>query len=348
MPVPYIMGRALAGFSAYLAARGIDAAPLLNTAVLCEADIVSVGNYICQNKFATLLESAAEAARDQCLGAEFSLKQPYGFSGTFGALMAAAPTLRDRLNVQVKYSPLMVSLKTTEAIKSKEGLCIQWTFGDSATPTPQFSSWLLAKVVRSVRFFAGSSWNPSRIELVVPNEFALTPNSRFPSPNVTCSRKIARIFVENELLDLSSDTGDPHAYEMLKHLADRRLRDRQAETLIVGELRDAIIAALPRGSVTLNMISDEIGIAPAFIQNRLYRARTTFADFIDNTRAERAHTLITLTELPLSEIALQVGLSEQSALNRAVRRWFGTTPRQLRQDATQPKISAPARAPEVL
>jgi hypothetical protein len=46
--------------------------------------------------------------------------------------------------------------------------------------------------------------------------------------------------------------------------------------------------------------------------------------------AERVRRLITTTDLPFSQVTAMVGLTEQSALTRAVRRWYGLSPRDLR------------------
>ncbi|MEY9875828.1 AraC-like DNA-binding protein [Streptacidiphilus sp. MAP12-33] len=60
---------------------------------------------------------------------------------------------------------------------------------------------------------------------------------------------------------------------------------------------------------------------------------TTFAQILDAERRDAAHRYLTATDLPLSQIAALLGLSEQSALTRCCRRWWAATPTAVRRDA---------------
>jgi AraC-like DNA-binding protein len=71
---------------------------------------------------------------------------------------------------------------------------------------------------------------------------------------------------------------------------------------------------------------------PRTLQRRLAAEGTTFDTLLDAVRRAAAHRLITETDVPLSQVTAMVGLAEQSALSRAVRRWFGVTPRDLRRN----------------
>ncbi|MEW2121180.1 AraC family transcriptional regulator ligand-binding domain-containing protein [Streptomyces sp. NPDC005474] len=66
------------------------------------------------------------------------------------------------------------------------------------------------------------------------------------------------------------------------------------------------------------------------LQRLLAREGVAFKDLVDRVRRDQTLGLITNTDLPFSQIAVQVGLREQSSLTRAVRRWFGMAPSALR------------------
>ncbi|WP_312858274.1 helix-turn-helix domain-containing protein [Pseudonocardia pini] len=57
---------------------------------------------------------------------------------------------------------------------------------------------------------------------------------------------------------------------------------------------------------------------------------------LDEVRREAAHRLVTATDVPFAQVAAMVGLSAQSGLTRAVRRWFDTTPTALRRAQITP------------
>jgi AraC-like DNA-binding protein len=73
-----------------------------------------------------------------------------------------------------------------------------------------------------------------------------------------------------------------------------------------------------------------LGMHPRALQRMLYAEGYTFHGIVDDVRRRHAWELITATGTPFSHVATSVGLREQSSLTRAVRRWFGVSPSQLR------------------
>jgi AraC-like DNA-binding protein len=73
-----------------------------------------------------------------------------------------------------------------------------------------------------------------------------------------------------------------------------------------------------------------LDLHPRSLQRLLSREGVGFKDLVDRVRRQQALELISTTELSFSRIADRVGLREQSSLTRAVRRWFGVSPSELR------------------
>jgi AraC-like DNA-binding protein len=96
--------------------------------------------------------------------------------------------------------------------------------------------------------------------------------------------------------------------------------------------------SLGSSPVAITAIARLLQTHPRTLQRRLAAEQTGFEAILDGVRRSAAHRLITQTDLPLSQVTAMIGLAEQSALSRAVRRWFGLSPRGLR-------TSSPGRAP---
>jgi len=69
------------------------------------------------------------------------------------------------------------------------------------------------------------------------------------------------------------------------------------------------------------------------LQRRLSDRGYSFQKVVDEARRELAERLLKGTEYPLAEVAFLTGFSEQSAFNRAFKRWAGQTPRSFRLEA---------------
>jgi AraC-like DNA-binding protein len=76
-----------------------------------------------------------------------------------------------------------------------------------------------------------------------------------------------------------------------------------------------------------------LGMHPRTLQRRLDAEGTSFEAIREEVRRETALRYLSETRIPLTQLAGILGLSEQSALARSCRRWFGTSPSRLRQQA---------------
>jgi AraC family transcriptional regulator len=81
------------------------------------------------------------------------------------------------------------------------------------------------------------------------------------------------------------------------------------------------------GPQSLSELARRIGLHPIYVA-RAFRARFGCAvgEYVRCLRVERARRLLHHTRLSLSEIAVQVGYSDQSHMTRAFRRAFEQSP----------------------
>ncbi|HEX5354968.1 MAG TPA: AraC family transcriptional regulator ligand-binding domain-containing protein [Aquabacterium sp.] len=75
------------------------------------------------------------------------------------------------------------------------------------------------------------------------------------------------------------------------------------------------------------------GVTPRQLQKRLAEQGLSFKELVEEVRRERALRLLRDTARSIGEIAQDCGYTEVSPFHRAVRRWTGLTPLQVRQQA---------------
>ncbi|MEU6658772.1 helix-turn-helix transcriptional regulator [Streptomyces sp. NPDC046821] len=118
----------------------------------------------------------------------------------------------------------------------------------------------------------------------------------------------------------------------LRHLALAYLDEQlpKESTDVVGSVRAVVEQSLGTSPPEIGAVAGLLNLHPRTLQRRLRSAGTTFAEVVDDQRRAAARHYLTATDLPLGQVALLLGLSEQSALNRCCRRWWGATPRAVR------------------
>ena len=120
----------------------------------------------------------------------------------------------------------------------------------------------------------------------------------------TATRRIARKYLDSRYLPPTA-----------------RLSQRVAD--LAGNL-------LPTGQCSVEVIASELAMHPRTMQRRLAEEGTSCQQVIEQERRAHAGRYLAEPDLTLGHVAGLLGYSEQSALNRSCRRWFGMTPRQYR------------------
>jgi AraC-like DNA-binding protein len=134
------------------------------------------------------------------------------------------------------------------------------------------------------------------------------------------------------------DNADPETRRIAtKYLVANYLPSTAALSEQVTELARRL---LPTGQCSAEVISDQLAMHPRTLQRRLATEGVRCQDLIERERRDQAARYLAEPGLYLSQIAVLLGYSEQSALNRSCRRWFGKTPRQYRADLAVSPSSA--------
>ena len=99
---------------------------------------------------------------------------------------------------------------------------------------------------------------------------------------------------------------------------------------IVQDVQILIRDALPSGIPSITQLGEHMGLSSRTLTRRLSDNGITFRNLIEKTQQEISKDLLKNSTRSVGEIAFQTGFSEQSAFNRAFKRWTGQTPLEYR------------------
>ena len=95
---------------------------------------------------------------------------------------------------------------------------------------------------------------------------------------------------------------------------------------IASDVEALIRDALPSGIPSILQIGQHMGMSSRTLTRRLAEKGVTFRDLVKQTQEKISKDLLKNSPCTVSEIAFQTGFSEQSAFNRAFKRWTGQSP----------------------
>lgn len=159
----------------------------------------------------------------------------------------------------------------------------------------------------------------------------LSPVSRYTDHfgvDVRFHAPVAALRVDKRLLDTRFADADATIRQIaLEHLTRNHIDPQeQAAVRVRGTLTDGLGSA----HSSLDQVARVLAVHPRTLQRQLAAEKTSFEVILDDVRRTAATHYITGTDIPFVQVAALIGLSEQSALSRAVRRWWGRSPRELR------------------
>jgi AraC-like DNA-binding protein len=101
---------------------------------------------------------------------------------------------------------------------------------------------------------------------------------------------------------------------------------------VAADVEQLIRDALPSGIPSIMQIGAHMSMSSRTLTRRLAESGITFRDLIKQTQEKIAKDLLKNSSSTIGEIAFQTGFSEQSAFNRAFKRWTGISPTSYRKN----------------
>ncbi len=134
------------------------------------------------------------------------------------------------------------------------------------------------------------------------------------------------------LLDEPLPTADQRIIRSIEQLLAEMTAELPRAGDLVASARRALAAGLAEG-VTIEALAAGLGLSSRVLQRRLRAEGSSYNALLDDLRRELAVGYLRRPTLALAEVAYLLGFSEQSAFQRAFRRWTGMSPARWRRGA---------------
>lgn len=293
--------------------------------------------------FINLLEYSAALGRCPDLGLRLAQARGISILGPLAVLLRHADTVGDALALASRYifvhSP---ALKLEAQLVPSHPELVDVVFNihhASLTARPQVVSLALGIVCQGLHMLTGGRIQPQQVTLphapVAPEE-AYRQAYRCP---VAFLAPAATVRLRVSDLQVALSENDPHMKELALGYLEQQGGKRH--TLLSERVRRLVRHFLSAGHARHGDIARALSVHPRTLQRRLAAEGVTFETLVDEVRKEQFLQLAGLHQGPgMTQIAHILGYAEVSVLTRSCKRWFGATPRQMRQRA----LAAPQQA----
>ncbi len=189
------------------------------------------------------------------------------------------------------------------------------------------------KMLRDMQVTMGLDIAPERVDLPYPRPpEAAAYEAHFGCP-VRFDEHEARFWMRNEHLHVKLPTADPNAHQMYRSLCDQQLaaQEAQAQDTVVDRVHTHLGLHTNGDYPDVAQVARALGMSERSLRRALAEEGRNFRDLLADVRYARARQLLRQTQLPIDEVARQLGYAEAAAFIHAFQRWAGQTPRAYRQ-----------------
>ncbi|GAA6180035.1 AraC family transcriptional regulator [Shimia sp. NS0008-38b] len=134
------------------------------------------------------------------------------------------------------------------------------------------------------------------------------------------------ILFSQDSLMIENTLGDFALSEFLTKHLEAELEQLKAEPSLVRTTKEEIARVLSEGLPKMADVARSLGLSVRSFHRRLADHGSSFQTLAEETRRDIAMSMLRDETCALSEIAFLTGFSEQSAFNRAFKRWTKQTP----------------------
>jgi AraC-like DNA-binding protein len=252
--------------------------------------------------------------------------------GAFGLAWKSAPDLGGSCERASRYARVLTSVSTYEAREAEEGVYMHLhRDGDRNSLGLRLSN------EATIASIAAISQEVSTTEfraLAIYFKHGAPGSSADHEHHFGCpvhfDAGMDALLISHETMKTPNRVGDPDIVKFFETHLEEELSKFDDDASLERRVRLQISQSLSQGIPAVSDIANHFGMSGRTLQRRLSDRGCSFQKLVDEARRELAERLLRETEYPLAEVAFLTGFSEQSAFNRAFKRWAGQTPRSFR------------------
>lgn len=306
----------------YIQAHDLPAEKLLAGQAL---DLEDRDARLTEAECAALFDRAATLLGDAALGLHVGETIRPGHYGVLGYVAMNCATLGEAMSRLNRYQALVLDIGPMELQMGAGEVRLSWN-PDSERPFRQLAEFNLAGLVTFARWISGKPGAPRRLELNYPAPADLAEHQRVFGCELRfdCPR-YAIVFPEDWLRQPLIQP-DPAMRELMLRLAEKQMLALTRGDDVLARARALVAKQLSEGELALEQLAAQLEMSPRTLQRKLKDAGLGFTQLVDEVRQELAERYLADPHLDLNDLAFLLGFSEQSAFQRAFKRWKGESP----------------------
>lgn len=303
---------------------GLDTARLLAAAKVTRRQLEALEGALPVDTFGVVWAEAMRQVPRETLPTELGFAVPFGAFGAIDFLASSSAT------VQAAFESLQAHFRHVGAVRLElEALPHGAVVG--LTNTTEYQGRLisdemtLALLVSRFRLKAHQGFVPRRVRLTRAAPANPADHERLFGAPIDFGCGQASLELDAHTWARTLPDADVALQTTLRQLAVQLGLGPSGEDELLPALRARLRAALPAGDADAAHMARSLGCSERTLHRKLTELNTSWREVLEAFREHEAERLLS-RGMAFTDVALQLGFSDQTAWNRAFRRWKGVSP----------------------
>jgi AraC-like DNA-binding protein len=251
--------------------------------------------------------------------------------GVYGHAMAAAADVAQMLAVMSQYLYVFAQANRISVETGQNRTIISYRYTlPQVVAHQQDVEFATTAILTMLKNLTGREIRPRYVDFGHSRPEYSRLHSQIFNCEVRFGRRGNRIHLGKNVLDLPILSADQSLFNALELSLAEQLKIRSDEEDLVMKVNHLISVSLGDSGADIRETAKKLGVSHRTLQRRLVDEGCVFSEMVENIRKATALEYVQFSDYSFIDIALMVGYGEQSSLSRAVKRWTGKTPQQIR------------------
>ena len=312
---------------------GVDWRSILRRCLVDPAELTDPDARIPQERFEGIWIAARDLTGDPCIGLHAGARIQAHAVNLIGYLLLSSATLRaglhriDRFQHILSGEPWLALQESGSVVRIRVGA----ERGDPVFRATH-AEYVAALLLEALGWVSGTRVDPVEVRFEHEAACDRAEYQRTLHCPVKFGAGQSELVLAVETLERASLHAD-RALERVHEEFGETLLAREGAPQVTRRVRQLLAECLESEARDIGSVAKRLGMSARSLQRRLAEEETSFRALLDDARRGLARHHLERRATPIEAIAYLTGFSEASAFTRAVRRWFGRTPAQVRDQA---------------
>jgi AraC-like DNA-binding protein len=281
-------------------------------------------------QLSALFDYLVDASGDDAVGLKIGFSIPIGVTGAFDYIALSSASIRAALQSWQRFHHVPTNAIGLRFDENAVSGSLRWELPDFEGPRAQIIGLVMGYAISRLRHMMCDSNAMPRVELSHERPVRIADYERILGPDLRFDQPVDRLSFPSDWLDRVPPKRDPMLCGLIEEMAASALREVELAADALFLVNRYVTEGLERGELSLDRIAARMSMSARSLQRLLEENGTSFRRVSERIRRETAQRLLAESVLPLREIARRTGFSDQTALSRAVKTWFGLSPHEMR------------------